>query len=55
MFHAELVQTATDLLWDNDNPAPWVPRYDAALASDSESDLELLVNSLVEERPVTNH
>jgi hypothetical protein len=39
MNHAELVQTATDLLSEMRGPERWLPLYDAALASPS--DLEL--------------
>jgi hypothetical protein len=47
MSHPQLVQAATDLLSDCENPADWLSRYDAALASDSDSQLKWLVKSLL--------
>jgi hypothetical protein len=47
MSHAQLVQAATDLLSDCEHPDYWLPRYDAALATDSDAQLKWLVKSLV--------
>lgn len=47
MSHAQLVPAATSLLSDCENPADWLPRYDAALAADSDSQLKSLVKSLL--------
>ena len=49
MKHAELVQKATDLLLESRNAENWLALYDAALASASDTELELLTEQLQRE------
>ena len=46
MTHANLVQAATELIFEVDGQEQWLNRYDAALSSSNDQDLAELVSQL---------
>ena len=54
MNHAELVQVATDLLFDANQPERWLSHYDLALASQTDQQLNELVMAMQQETRKTH-
>jgi hypothetical protein len=55
MTHAQLVQTATDLLFGSPSSEKWLPQYDLALAGDTDQLLIELVQGLHSELQNAQH